>query len=113
MIRRPPRSTLFPYTTLFQDTRLSWLPFAQAVSMEWGSNHEAASDQSTAPSSPGWSRALALAGLEPERASARLYEARATPTHRGEPAATPRSFALPCRSDPFPRAACPRSPLVG
>src|SRR3712207_8274107 len=25
MIRRPPRSTLFPYTTLFRSDRLSWL----------------------------------------------------------------------------------------
>src|SRR2546426_7212070 len=24
MIRRPPRSTLFPYTTLFRSTRTSW-----------------------------------------------------------------------------------------
>ena len=42
-----------------QDTRLSRLPFAQAVSVARGSNHEAASDQCTAPSSPGWSRAAA------------------------------------------------------
>src|SRR2546422_8424651 len=26
MIRRPPRSTLFPYTTLFRSTSLSFLP---------------------------------------------------------------------------------------
>src|SRR2546430_5208898 len=25
MIRRPPRSTLFPYTTLFRSSRCSWL----------------------------------------------------------------------------------------
>src|SRR2546422_4591781 len=25
MIRRPPRSTLFPYTTLFRSTRVLWL----------------------------------------------------------------------------------------
>src|SRR3712207_7337246 len=25
MIRRPPRSTLFPYTTLFRSTRVVWL----------------------------------------------------------------------------------------
>src|SRR3712207_7956592 len=30
MIRRPPRSTLFPYTTLFRSTRVS-LPCAQVV----------------------------------------------------------------------------------
>src|SRR3989442_6476322 len=28
MIRRPPRSTLFPYTTLFRSTHLKSLPFA-------------------------------------------------------------------------------------
>src|SRR2546430_12591668 len=26
MIRRPPRSTLFPYTTLFRSRRAPWLP---------------------------------------------------------------------------------------
>src|SRR5438046_8602696 len=26
MIRRPPRSTLFPYTTLFRSSRSSWAP---------------------------------------------------------------------------------------
>src|SRR5258708_28787706 len=28
MIRRPPRSTLFPYTTLFRSVFLGWLPVA-------------------------------------------------------------------------------------
>ena len=42
-----------------QDTRLPRLPFAQAVSVARGSNHEAASDQCTAASSPGWSRTVA------------------------------------------------------
>src|SRR5256885_10270210 len=28
MIRRPPRSTLFPYTTLFRSRRLSWILLA-------------------------------------------------------------------------------------
>src|SRR2546426_4959009 len=31
MIRRPPRSTLFPYTTLFRSTRLSHLPKPSAA----------------------------------------------------------------------------------
>src|SRR3712207_1376473 len=31
MIRRPPRSTLFPYTTLFRSTFARWVPAAQ----EW------------------------------------------------------------------------------
>jgi hypothetical protein len=42
-----------------QDPRLSRLPKAWAVSMEWGSHLEAASDQYPAASSPGWSRAAA------------------------------------------------------
>ncbi len=58
-------------------------------------------------------RRCGYAGLEPERAPARLYAARATPTHRGEPAASRRSFALPRGSDPFPRAASALSSLVG
>jgi len=79
----------------------------------WASNHEAASDQCPAASSPGWSRAAALARLEPESAPARLYAARAIPTHRGEPTTFRRSLAMQSGSDPFPRAACPLSPLMG
>src|SRR2546425_8747589 len=30
MIRRPPRSTLFPYTTLFRSQALRWLPSLQS-----------------------------------------------------------------------------------
>jgi hypothetical protein len=96
-----------------QDPRLSWLPKASAVSVEGRSNHEGASHQCPASSSPGWSRTFALAGLEPERTPARLYAARATPTHRGELVATPCSFATRSCTDPFPPPAGPRSPLVG
>src|SRR2546430_13601850 len=32
MIRRPPRSTLFPYTTLFRSVSLSYIPGEQFVS---------------------------------------------------------------------------------
>src|SRR6266700_6824219 len=56
---------------------------------------------------------LRLSGLESERTPACLYAARATPTHRGEPAASGRSFATHSGRDPVPRAACPCSPLVG
>src|SRR3712207_9531780 len=31
MIRRPPRSTLFPYTTLFRSQRYTWTPLFAAV----------------------------------------------------------------------------------
>src|SRR3989442_3817095 len=34
MIRRPPRSTLFPYTTLFRSFRLGGAPFFNAVLVE-------------------------------------------------------------------------------
>src|SRR5260370_11517149 len=39
MIRRPPRSTLFPYTTLFRSTEGSWRPtsttdFTPSISIE-------------------------------------------------------------------------------
>src|SRR2546422_3809212 len=37
MIRRPPRSTLFPYTTLFRSLELAW------VHAQWG-NREKAKD---------------------------------------------------------------------
>src|SRR5260221_2818265 len=36
MIRRPPRSTLFPYTTLFRSIRLHVLAFAVLPFVMWG-----------------------------------------------------------------------------
>src|SRR5688572_32672639 len=43
MIRRPPRSTLFPYTTLFRsDERGGWLGPAQRASLCWPELGEAA-----------------------------------------------------------------------
>src|SRR2546430_10797248 len=42
MIRRPPRSTLFPYTTLFRSEKMTNFPFIvvspQCPSGEWWSN---------------------------------------------------------------------------
>ncbi len=112
--RAAPRSLWQPARPLqCQNSRLSWLLVAPAMSVAWGSHHEAASDQCSAASSSNWSCTAALARLESASASARLHAARATPTHRGEPTATHRSFATQSRSDPFPRAACPLSPLVG
>ena len=61
----------------------------------------------------GWFCPAALARLEPESTSARLYAARATPTPRGEPAASRRRFATHRGCDPFPRAARALAPLVG
>ena len=57
-------------------------------------------------------RLCGYAGLEPESTPARMSAARATPTHRGEPATVHHSFARPSGSDPFPRAVCPHSPPV-
>src|SRR2546430_7232935 len=34
MIRRPPRSTLFPYTTLFRSTRTSWRKYCEKA-LRW------------------------------------------------------------------------------
>ena len=96
-----------------QYPRLSRLPKASAVSVARGNHHKAAADQCPTSSAPGRSRAAALAGLESERPPARLYAACAAPTHRGEPAVSRYDFVTQHRNDPFPRAACPCSPLVG
>src|SRR3712207_9231807 len=37
MVRRPPRSTLFPYTTLFRSPLLVLLSLPQGLSLEWRS----------------------------------------------------------------------------
>src|SRR5687768_18235106 len=39
MIRRPPRSTLFPYTTLFRSQRLGNGDVVRAVDVDHGRNH--------------------------------------------------------------------------
>src|SRR2546430_9423973 len=39
MIRRPPRSTLFPYTTLFRSEAFSELPYARAVANRFHTDH--------------------------------------------------------------------------
>src|SRR3712207_7335666 len=50
MIRRPPRSTLFPYTTLFRSTTVTWVSFTVLLGL---------SGTGTAPArvdpSPAWS----------------------------------------------------------
>src|SRR2546429_4264171 len=38
MIRRPPRSTLFPYTTLFRSSSLTLANLTSAVSFDGGNN---------------------------------------------------------------------------
>src|SRR5258708_10893422 len=45
MIRRPPRSTLFPYTTLFRSQCASFVPsFREAATARGGSNHNSLVD---------------------------------------------------------------------
>ena len=68
--------------------------------------------RSTAASARHWFTARSLEGLEPERASARLCAACATPMHRGQPGASPCRFARDSRGGPFSRAAGPHSPCV-
>src|SRR4051794_41689928 len=41
MIRRPPRSTLFPYTTLFRSETESWLPLGNLYCDEMGDEEAA------------------------------------------------------------------------
>src|SRR5438477_6031753 len=55
MIRRPPRSTLFPYTTLFRSNKSSREPIIKSV-----------------PSSPGRTRIRPLPNGSPDRKSTRL-----------------------------------------
>src|SRR2546422_7714520 len=40
MIRRPPRSTLFPYTTLFRSHSLDEVPGASRLYLSWQEQHE-------------------------------------------------------------------------
>src|SRR3989442_7848976 len=40
MIRRPPRSTLFPYTTLFRSLKEAFGPHAVATEIPIGTEHE-------------------------------------------------------------------------
>ena len=63
--------------------------------MEWQRHGKAAPGECAAASAPGGFCTVALARLEPQSAPARLYAARATPTHRGEPVAACRRFATP------------------
>src|SRR3712207_7378916 len=55
MIRRPPRSTLFPYTTLFRSTELTSL-FFDTVLFECTTGHETRRRKANAP----WTRTRAV-----------------------------------------------------
>src|SRR3712207_8949908 len=58
MIRRPPRSTLFPYTTLFRSQECTLLPFFLHVSVTTGPSH--------APRTYSAIRTGTFSALEPE-----------------------------------------------
>src|SRR6266496_4109144 len=47
MIRRPPRSTLFPYTTLFRSRSGRLLPKGERAAQTWGSRHRTRSEEHT------------------------------------------------------------------
>src|SRR2546422_3886796 len=53
MIRRPPRSTLFPYTTLFRSLLLSLSPAVAAAQSDFAAVDEAANDAVTSGEMPG------------------------------------------------------------
>src|SRR3712207_8852549 len=58
MIRRPPRSTLFPYTTLFRSDTTSYLPDERAHGAVSGGDRDGAD---------GLGRAVFFAGEHPEQ----------------------------------------------
>src|SRR2546422_7752215 len=56
MIRRPPRSTLFPYTTLFRSTLITWIflsPAAERMTSYSVFSSAAAPPAAAAPAAPG------------------------------------------------------------
>src|SRR3712207_8952076 len=83
MIRRPPRSTLFPYTTLFRSVIESELPlFHQPHNAEGdvklrdrGDPHRIVEGKGSAGAAVGW--ALSSRGGDPDRKSTRLNSSHA------------------------------------
>src|SRR2546422_8423397 len=70
MIRRPPRSTLFPYTTLFRSLLLSLCPAVAAAQSDFAAVDEAANDAVTSGEMPG---VVVLVGLGDEILLHRAY----------------------------------------
>src|SRR3712207_8581637 len=56
MIRRPPRSTLFPYTTLFRSTRLTAAVAASTTAAAWRATGRRARRRHTVTSSAPYQR---------------------------------------------------------
>src|SRR3712207_8628243 len=63
MIRRPPRSTLFPYTTLFRSAAATW----DADPLPYVAVNAAARELGTGTYPAAVARALAASGLDPAR----------------------------------------------
>src|SRR3712207_7801596 len=74
MIRRPPRSTLFPYTTLFRSQASRRVPFDP---IEWRKEWLRGPGQSGAWRSQRSGDGLRLRGLEEDRKSTRLNSSHA------------------------------------
>src|SRR2546427_4826381 len=70
MIRRPPRSTLFPYTTLFRSMRHAAWWAVGAVVLATGS--QAAAESLSTPNTPDSIKALIKSGVLGDRKSTRL-----------------------------------------
>src|SRR3712207_6909783 len=58
MIRRPPRSTLFPYTTLFRSDDASYDVVMSAIGVMFAPHHQAAADELVRVCRPGGTIAL-------------------------------------------------------
>src|SRR3712207_7740145 len=67
MIRRPPRSTLFPYTTLFRSSATACRPAARTSSSRWATATRCRSRLPTASPSP--SRPPPVCGRSEEHTS--------------------------------------------
>src|SRR5256885_13094332 len=72
MIRRPPRSTLFPYTTLFRSSRLAEDLYSVGVKIPIGPIAPGATARVTVPLYAGPQDQDHLKALEPDRKSTRL-----------------------------------------
>src|SRR3712207_9436709 len=80
MIRRPPRSTLFPYTTLFRSTGASLSAVVTAVEDDLRARHRQRLELRSAVAGPRASAVL-LAGLD--RKSTRLNSSHANISYAG------------------------------
>src|SRR2546430_8599147 len=95
MIRRPPRSTLFPYTTLFRSPLLRRLPALASAHDEFGGRLLLVSRLAAlrlAPWIGGRAAARALPLAAAQRVVHRIHRHAAHPRHAAEPAALARQI---------------------